>query len=538
MLLLALASLLAILLARVENAVAGPRPNIVLIQTDDQSMNTLRATYRDSHNRLHRVMPNTLNLIARRGAEFTNFYASHPVCGPSRAALLTGQYAHRSGLKRNSGPNGGWEGWQNLPLFQHNLATDLQRNGYRTTHIGKFTNNYFGDTPDTIETTVPPGWDRWHTISYANQLLFYGYNLNLNGAATGPWGSSGYDLVRSGVDSTRCTAARLFSPVPGLDCNHLGDRYSRAAIEEIEASGNQPFYIQIDHNTPHGDSRPPVGPEPPTRHYDTAFKNRMPRMPGFNEADVRDKPGFIRKAPRMSRQEINQIDTRWRKELEALRGVDDGVRAIIKTLWRTGKLKNTYLIYTSDNGLFHGEHRLGSAKFLPHEPAARVPMLISGPGIRAGRRSREVVSNIDIVPTILGLTGSRSSTGVDGRNLRPFWQRPARRTRRPILLESYVGPEDMPVRRSGSGRAGISIPAPPLNFFGLRVGNYKYIEYSGGERELYDLARDPHELHNRVRSPAYARLLRVLKRDLRRRRYCRGSGCRRVLPRLPRPRRR
>lgn len=511
-------------------AAESSRPNVVVIQTDDQAMLSLRATFRDPNGVLRRAMPKTLDLLAARGIEFTNYYVSNPLCSPSRATLLSGQYSHTSNFKRNSGPEGGWEGWQNLPIMDENLAVSLSRVGYRTAHIGKFTNNYHGETNTDFDPTVPPGWTHWYTPVYGGTLYYYGTKLNVNGAKVGPLGTTGYDLWGRGTDPPGCTAARLLEPLPGLECHHSTDLFSRNAVEQIQQSGSQPFYIQVDYNTPHGDMRSPIGAQPLARHYDSAIKTRMPRPRGFNEPDNRDKPSFIRNIPPMSRAEIESINTRWQKDLESLRGVDDGVGAIVEALRRTGKLANTYIIFTSDNGMFHGELRMGSAKFLPHEPSAKVPFLVRGPGIRPGTRSGEIVANVDIAPTVAGLAGARLSRGFDGRSLRPFWSNPKRRTRRAVVLESYVGPVDLPI-----SDAGISAPAPPRNFSGIRAGRYKYIEYTNGERELYDLRTDPAELQNRIHNPAWRRVATSLARILASRRECRGAACRAPTAKLPNP---
>ena len=506
------------------------RPNVVVIQTDDQSLTSLRATFRDSDDSVQRVMPKTLDLIGAKGIEFTNYYVSHPVCAPSRATLLSGQYAHTSGFTRNSGPTGGWEGWKNLPILDENLAVALSRAGYRTSHIGKFTNNYHGATMDTVDTTVPPGWSHWYVPSYGNTLYYYGTRLNVNGVPVGPLGSNGYDMWGAATDPPGCTAASLLAPVPGITCNHSTDLFSRNAVEQIEQAGDTPFYIQVDYNTPHGDHRSPIGAQPLSRHYDSALKTRMPRPAGFNEPDNSDKPSFVRDIPPMERGEIEQIDIRWQKDLESLRGVDDGVGAIIAALRRSGKLSSTYIFFTSDNGQFNGEHRMSSAKFLPYEPAAKVPMLVRGPGISQNTKSSELVANVDIAPTILGLTGARLPRGFDGRNMKPFWKNPAKRTRRPIVLESFVGPSDVP-----PVDAGVSAAAPPRNFSGLRAGRYKYIEYTNGERELYDLKSDPAELVNRITDPAWRKIAIRLSSELVTRRNCRGAACRAETTQLPAP---
>lgn len=528
---LLLAFLPAVLFLRLEAARAA-RPNVILIQTDDQSSSTLRAKYRGLDNRVRRAMPNTLDLIAARGTEFTRYYATQPVCGPSRAALLTGQYAHTSGLKRNSGRTGGWTGWQALPLYRQNLATRLQGAGYRTVHIGKFTNNYMV-AEGQPETTVPPGWDSWHTMSYLMPPLYYGYYLNRNGTAAGPLGSPGYDLIRNGTDPVTCTRARLLDPASPQECMHATDVYTRTAVDEIRSAGDRPIYLQLDYNSPHGDGRAPAGPEPTTRNYDTAFGSRAPRTRNFNEADLRDKPRWLKRiGKRLGKGEIERIDNRWAKELESLRDVDDGVEAIVKTLRQTGKLRNTYLIFLSDNGLFHGEHRLSSAKFLPYEPAARVPMMIRGPGVPRGR-SGELAANVDIAPTVLDLAGIGGRARLDGRSLRPFWKNPKRRTRRPLFIESWIGNRaDEDVRNADLG-ARPSVAAPALNYRGIRVGRYKYVQYASGDTELYDLVADPHELNNRVRNRRYRPVLRRLKRTLRDRQDCRAAQCRRMVSPLP-----
>jgi arylsulfatase A-like enzyme len=508
------------------------RPNVVLIQTDDQSLISLRARFRDYWDRQRRAMPNTLGLIGAKGVEFTNYYVSDPLCSPSRATLLSGQYAHTSNMKRNSGPEGGWTGWQTQPIMNENLAVALDRAGYHTAHVGKFTNGYVGETPDSVELTVPPGWDHWYVPSYGNTLYYYGTLLNIDGVESGPLGSEGYDIGGRETDPPACTAANLLDPVPGVVCNHSTDLFSRDAVAQIEQSGDQPFYLQVDYNTPHGDFRSPIGAQPLSRHYDTALKTVMKRPAGFNEADVSDKPSFIRQMPRLSAGEIKQIGVRWQKDLESLRGVDDGVGAIVKALRRTGKLANTYIFFTSDNGQFNGEHRMGSAKFLPYEPAARMPLLIRGPGIRPRTKTAELTANVDLAPTILSLTGARLPGGYDGRSLKPFWKSLKRRTRRPIVLEGFSGPNDVPPI---AGDASASAPAPPRNFSGLRAGRYKYIEYTSGDRELYDLRRDPAELINRAGDPAWRRVLRRMTRELAARKDCRGSVCRAQTNPLPAP---
>ena len=133
-----------------------------------------------------RAMPNTLDLIAKKGETFNRYYVSYPLCCPSRVSLLTGRYAHNTGVKGNVQPNGGYYGFSFRAAYSHNLATWLQGAGYRTIHIGKFLNGY-GDEPYDNGTTVPPGWNDWHTVLNADtHHYFYGYTLNNNGELSEP----------------------------------------------------------------------------------------------------------------------------------------------------------------------------------------------------------------------------------------------------------------------------------------------------------------------------------------------------------------
>src|SRR5262245_6085254 len=138
-------------------ASTGERPSFVLIQTDDQTLAALYARYRTGEGGSElRAMPNTLNLIAKRGMTFNRYYVSYPLCCPSRVSLLTGRYAHNTGVKGNIQPNGGFSGFTQHAAYIHNLAVWLQNSGYKTIHIGKFLNGY-GDKPYDEGKIIPPG---------------------------------------------------------------------------------------------------------------------------------------------------------------------------------------------------------------------------------------------------------------------------------------------------------------------------------------------------------------------------------------------
>jgi N-acetylglucosamine-6-sulfatase len=370
------------------------RPNVIVIQTDDQSTPTTWQTFFDVTSGTHiPVMPNTITQLAGGGMNFTRYYVPDPLCCPSRASMLSGSYAKNNGVKGN-GPNGGGYGqFINSDIGNENLAVWLQRAGYRTIHIGKFL-NFYGEPPVSQPSDRPPGWTDWETlVGEQSTHLFYGYTLTDNGTINGPFGDETYAIK----DDPGCPTA----PASGT-CNYQTDVLTQRAVDQINASAAsaQPFFLSLDYVAPHGDFRNPSGPEPAPRHYGTLDSLPLPKPPGFNEGNVNDKPSFIRFGPLLTPIEIRRIKIEYRKEVESLRAVDDGVGAIMHTLALTGQLDNTYVFFTSDNGFFQGEHRLQRSKFLPYEPSVRVPLFVRGPGIEPGSRSGELVANIDLAPWV------------------------------------------------------------------------------------------------------------------------------------------
>lgn len=507
------------------------RPNIVVIQTDDQSPRTAKARYVSQSGRSHLAMPNTVKKIFRGGTEFKNYYTTTPICSPSRASMLTGQYPQNDKLTGNGGEHGGWEGWQNSPGYTRNMPAMLQKAGYRTAHVGKFVNGYYDQANDRVDTTVPPGWSSWFTTAYLPGTRYYGYPVSHNGKALPRFGNPNYKSDGPGIDPKFCTAKLLIKVHRNPRCNYLTDVMAHQAVKEIRKSKGKPFYLQVDFQGPHGDVKPPKGPEPATRHLHTADRTPLPRPKNFNEADTSDKPELLQNlAPnRMDRKEIKHLKDSYRRQLESLRAVDDGVGAILKTLRRTGRLSNTYVFFMSDHGYFLGEHRYESGKFMPYEETATVSMAVRGPGVPAHRRAGEITGNIDIAPTALKLAGVSPNYKLDGRSLKQFWKHSNRTTRRPIGIALGVLPH------TSRTSASVSAKAPILNFRGFRVGPYKYVEYERGGAELYDLKRDPFELNNQVGSARYAAVRTYMKKHLPEVAECKASGCRAELPPWPKP---
>ena len=222
-----------------------------------------------------------------------------------------------------------------------------------------------------------------------------------------------------------------------------------------------------------------------------------------------DKPSFVRDRIPLTAELRAQMRESYQQRLESLLALDEGVRRLVRALRRSGELANTVVVFTSDNGWMMGEHRIQAGKTVVYEPSTRVPLLMRGPGFPVATR-HQLVANIDLAPTFADLANTRPGLAVDGRSLLPLARRPSAGVDRRIVLEA--GPRD------GSG---------PMFYTAVRTPSWLYVEYpEGGQRELYDMDRDPHQLRNRAADPAYADVRARLAERLATLRDCAGSACR------------
>jgi N-acetylglucosamine-6-sulfatase len=480
--------------------VVPARPNVVVIMTDDQTIEQMR------------FMPLTRRLIGARGATFRTSLSSYPLCCPSRATFLTGQYAHNHGVLENQFPTGGYarlDAGNTLPVW-------LRAAGYRTVHVGKFLNGYGEEDPAEI----PAGWDEWYGLVDPSTYRMWGYTMNENGRLK-TYGD--IDIENPRLYQTDVLARRAVGVIRRL------------------APRAQPFYLQLWPLASHRefDARGvQVAPRPAPRHRSRFSRLPMPRTPAFNEADMSDKPLFMQIKPTLSDAAIRVIERRYRMEAGTLLAVDEAVRDIVRALDRAGELARTVIVFTSDNGYFHGEHRTPDEKILAYEVSSRVPLLIRGPGVRPGSVIDEPVVNADLAPTIAEIAGATPTLSVDGRSVAPFLRDPVRRSTRPLLLEAYfpigsaVGFFENAVGGGGGGggsegdEGALPLGKTILSYEGVRTDRYAYVEYTSGERELYDLERDPFQIQSVHRDPAYAAPLLQLTLALERLRLCSGDGCR------------
>jgi N-acetylglucosamine-6-sulfatase len=442
------------------------RPNVIVVETDDQN-NDMSA------------LPIVLDKIGRHGTTFRNSYASFPICCPSRATFLTGQYAHNHRVL-GSEPATGF----NALDHSNTLAVWLRKAGYRTAMVGKYLNGY--GLPDALPEPVsdarqvPPGWTEWYGLTNGTDQRRYRYRLNENGK-----------LQFYG------TGAR----------NYVTDVLSGKAANFIRrrARHPRPFFLWFNPTAPHGESGVPLNstrdPQPAPRYLGAYGDGGAPRSPNFDEANVDDKPELVGKQPRLTQADIDDIDRRWRGRQESLLSVNDAVRRIITRLKKARDLRKTYIFFTSDNGLQLGSHRLIFKSYL-YEESTRVPLLVRGPRFPAGVVRDQLVANIDLAPTIVDITRAIPRRTMDGISLIPLAENAAAAANRDILFESY-----------------------DFNSFGIRDGKWQYNQYQNGDEELYDLAADPFELSSQHGASSLAGTKAALSNRLAQLKTCAGSSC-------------
>jgi len=451
---------------------------VIVFETDDQTVSDMAA------------LPRVRALIGRQGVTFDNSFVNYPQCCPSRATFLTGQYAHNHGVLSNHPPDGGFYRLDS----KETLAVWMQDAGYHTVMIGKYLNDYGVRGAHLI----PPGWDEWYAaVAYPNEK---------DGDT-----QSGSDYALSYYRKLYNRNGRVSRLPPGVYRTDADAATARMVIRRTARSG-KPFLMWLPFVAAHQGTPVEAGDPRDIRTPAVAPRDRgrfralpLPGSPNFNEADISDKPHVVQK-PTLTPARQRSFRALFQQRRESLLAVDDAVSSIISTLSRAGKLANTLIIFTSDNGFMLGEHRLGPRQEYVYEPAIRVPLLMRGPGIPRDAHRRQLVTNADLAPTILDAAHARAGLDMDGRSLLPLARNPHKTYKRDLLIT--VGRE-----------------FNDLEVSAVRSSRYLYAEYADGEQELYDLRVDPLELTNRARDPRYAAVRASLHTGLDRLRDCRGEDC-------------
>ena len=492
----------------------GPKPNVVVVMTDDMRVDDLR------------WMPTVRRELRAGGVEFRNSFSPNPLCCPARASFLSGQLSHNHGVVSHLPPYG-------FPAFRDRatLATALRQAGYRTALVGKYLNNY-GEmrrrNGSPSMRYVPPGWSDWYAAFDAPPgVRIPGGTYNY---LDQPLNHDGRIERRPGRYSTTTT---------GDIATSLIDRYSATP---------SPFFLYLAFVAPHIGN--PDDPDDPSYTLDGVrqnlgtpwvppwvrgrFDQQITKAPGFggdgdpSEVDISDKPAYLRKHPEPNRSMAAATLELARQRAESLYVVDRQVARVVTRLKRRGEWSNTVLVLTSDNGFFLGEHRQIKGKIKPYEPSTRVPLLLTGPGFRTGTTRSDPVTTVDLTATILELARAipflTSDHPLDGTSRLGTLLDGDQGWRAPVITESKLWKtRDEPARQELGFRS-------PVSYVGLRTPRWSFMRYDRGDEELYDLRKDANELTNVVDDPTYSEVVAEMRTLWQEYADCAGPECRRHLP--------
>jgi arylsulfatase A-like enzyme len=436
----------------------GPRdpskPNVVLIMTDDQPTHTIE------------YMPNLNQELVDNGVNFTQGYVTTPLCCPSRASILTGQYTHSHGVTSNRPPNGSALAFDDLDT----IAVRMQQAGYVTSHIGKYLNSY-----DLLEPPgyIPPGWDDWNVFYHKDEKRSYYYDYSL---------AENNEFVTYGK----------------AESDYSTDVLTQKAVDFIQAARKRQFFLVLSYNAPHQTYQFAERHRDMFRTDDQVIPHRPPN---FAQTDLSGKPEWLRM---MDPVDVPYVDNVHQRLLRTLMAVDDGIGEIVATLEQIDQRENTLIIFISDNGLALGEHRMTIGKVCPYEACLSIPFVVSYPAIiDEPRVDNRPVLNIDLAPTILDIAGLEIPASVDGLSMAPILGDPGATWRDSFLFEHLQADDE----------DGLVAHIP--TYEGIRTLQWKYIQYETGETELYDMQADPYEMQNLAESHQYSNLISELVESLR-----------------------
>lgn len=447
-------------IASASSALAASRPNVLVILTDDQRWDAMGVVQRELGDRALFPWFATPNLdrLAAEGARFSHVFVTTSLCSPSRASLLSGQYARQHRVLNN------------FTEYPGNLASyprRLQAAGYETAYIGKW---HMGEDNDAPR----PGFDHW--MSHRGQGNYFDNEFNVNGTRT----------KLTGYYTTVVT-------------DH--------AVAWIRQPHDRPWLLIVGQKAPHGG---PIQPEPRFEHALDGFPVKEPANIGnYRAAD--GKPSWLEEShstwhgaggPLYGQK---QYDRFVRAYLSTLLSVDESVGRLCEALRACGQLDRTIVVFTSDNGFVLGEHGRVD-KRTAYEDSLRVPLLVRYPPlVRPGTVVDNMVLSLDLAPSLIDLCGAQPLKGVQGRSWKPLLEGRRVRWRQAFLYEYNYERQ---------------FPYTP-NVRAVRTADWKYIRYPqrGGSSdpflaELYDLRNDPLEMQNRIHDPAAAGMLRKLSREL------------------------
>ncbi len=497
---------------------ASPKPNVITFLLDDLDMDSFNALVAQGK------LPNINKSFIKGGVRFENSFVANAVCAPSRATMLTGQYSKNNGvLNLSPGYPGSWL-QPTSTTESKTLPVALQKQGYRTGHVGKYLNGY----EQTDSAFVPPGYDTWVGLRGTKAYQMYGYQVSVNG-----------------------NVKTYESAVP----DYQTDVLAGYASDFVQSADPRPFSLIVTPIPPHlevfpvkevvkiatGASKFSSSVRPAPRHV--GRENFMPEPGSFSKPSFGEYPGIDQKnlhvslSDPLTEEDADAASLQYRQRLASMLAVDELVGRVVTALGT--KAANTILVFSSDNGYFFGEHRLTS-KLMPYEESIRVPLFLAGPGIAKGLTSKAVALNTDIAPTIAELTGTPLLLVPDGRSLAANARNPLDvQSRRQFLVEHY---EDMPLPAElvtlNSTFEALYKANQIFTYKAMRridAGeNLLYVQWYEDlkdkgiitHRELYDITADPSQCRNLAIESAYAGKLQELSSALAQLVACAGTSCR------------
>jgi N-acetylglucosamine-6-sulfatase len=398
-----------------------------------------------------------LDRMAKQGAHLQNAFVTTSLCSPSRASILTGQYAHRHGIVDNTSP---------IPSGTVFFPQLLQRAGYRTAYVGKW---HMGEVDDEPQ----PGFQHW--VSFRGQGTYRDPVLNINGERR---------------------------QINGYTTDILTDQAIEWLKRESADAANRPFFLALSHKAVHSEF------EAAPRHAGRYAKEPIPYPPTMTdtEANYRSKPKWVYEQ-RFSWHGVEHMyhgatrfDDLYRAYAETLLALDESVGRVLDYLETSGLAGSTLVLYMGDNGFLLGEHGLID-KRNAYEESIRVPMLAYAPGLIApDTKVSQVVRNIDVAPTVLELLNVERPKTMDGRSFLPLLNGGTLPTEGEFLYEYYWE---------------YAFPHTPTTL-ALRGDRYKFIYYPGvwDLQEFYDLDLDPRERHNLIDAPEHAKRIEQMRQRL------------------------
>lgn len=421
------------------------RPNIVFVLTDDLSRNLVP------------FMPQ-VQALQTRGLSFDNYFVSDSLCCPSRASIFTGNFPHDTHVFGNTPPKGGFAKFYHLDEQSTAFNVTLQHAGYRTAMMGKYLNGYMYPGHDPAPTTyVPPGWNEWDVVGWGYPE--FNYTMNINGKL------------------------RQYGDKPK---DYLTDVLARRGVRFIdrEARAHKPFFLELATFAPHH----PYTPAPRNAHDFPGLV--APEPPNFDVLPTHP-PSWLAGHRPLTPQKLKLINWVFRRRVQSVQAVDRMISLIEHALDAHHLTRDTYIVFSSDNGLHTGEYRLTPGKLTAFDTDIRVPLVVAGPGVPVDRRTELFAENVDLAKTFDAIAGAKPFPD-DGVSLLPVWHGKRPQNWQTAALIEHHGPTTTPDDPDFQTYDS----ANPPDYEAIRTAQFLYVEYRNGQREFYNLRTDPYELHN------------------------------------------